>query len=393
MKISQVHVPLGETAGEPSRLSRRGLAGLVACALVLPAFGAPVPDAAARQHAATPATAADGLAVKGVSYETGTFYPEWDGLSRPDWDAETVERDLAAIRNDLHCTAVTLFGSEVARLVDGATMALDQGLAVWIQPRLFDAERDALLDHLTEVARKAERLRADGADITLNVGVELSLFSTGIIPGATFEERIPTLLETPDQLPVYNEALNDLLASATATARDVFSGPLTYGSGEWEAVDWSGFDIVGVDLYRGAYNRETYVDSLRSYHRFGKPVVITEFGCCTYEGAEDAGGSGYAIVDWEQDPPQLNGDYVRSEVTQAETIGDLYEVEGIHGAFVYTFVEPQQTYSPDPRYDLDMASFGIVKVFPEDSGQGYGATGYWEPKEAFRVITEHFAGT
>jgi hypothetical protein len=188
--------------------------------------------------------------------------------------------------------------------------------------------------------------------------------------------------------------LNDLLVRANAAAREVFAGTVSYGSGSWEDVDWSDFDLVGVDLYRDATNRDTYVDQLRSYARHGKPVVITEFGCCAYEGAEDAGGSGYAIIDWAHDPPQLTGEYVRSEQVQAETIGnllDLFQVENVHGAFVHTFVEPGQTYSPDPRYDLDMASFGVVKTFPEGTGKGYEEAGYWEPKQAFATIADRFA--
>jgi hypothetical protein len=378
--------------GARTRLSRRALAGLAASGLALSAFGAPPATSAAAQTAATPTTSGS-LAVKGMTYDTGTYYPRWDIVTRQVWDAERVRREFATIHDELHCTAIELFGSDIDRLAEGAAIAHEQGLAVWLQPRQFDAEPDALLEQLGAVAREAERLRGEGADITLNVGVELTLFSDGIIPGATFEERIPTLLDTVDQLPTYNERLNDLLARANTAARELFAGPLTYGSGEWESVDWSDFDIVGVDLYQDQYNRDTYVERLRSYHQFGKPVVITEVGCCSYEGAEDAGGSGYAIIDWDKDPPELIGEYVRSEQVQADYIGsllDLYQEEGVHGAFVYTFVEPGQTYSPDPRYDLDMASFGIVKIFPEGTGKGYEESGYWEPKVAFHEIADRF---
>lgn len=377
--------------GNPDRITRRAAVGLVAGGV---AAAASRPTIAAARQQATPVGTPGGLAVEGISYDTGTKYPEWDVLSREEWAEETVRRDLQAIRDDLHANAVTLFGSDAGRVADGAAIASGLGLSVWIQPRMFDAEQDALLDQLGEFASEAERLRAGGVDVTLNAGVELSIFAAGIIPGATYAERIPTLLETLDQLPEYNERLNALLGSAATVARDAFDGPLTYGSGEWEGVDWTPFDIVGVDLYLHAGNREGYAEQLRSYEQFGKPVVITEFGCCAYEGADDAGGSGYAIIDWSADPPRLSGDYVRSEETQAETIGgllDLYAAEGIHGAFVYTFVEPNQTYSPDPQFDLDMASFGIVKVFPEGSGQGYAESGYWEPKAAFGAIAERFA--
>jgi len=37
--------------------------------------------------------------------------------------------------------------------------------------------------------------------------------------------------------------------------------------------------------------------TFRGYVRFGKPVAITEFGCCTYAGALAAGGAGWLILD------------------------------------------------------------------------------------------------
>jgi hypothetical protein len=189
--------------------------------------------------------------------------------------------------------------------------------------------------------------------------------------------------------------LNDLVASATAVAREVFGGSITYSSGSWEELDWSGLDYVGVDYYMDAGNRSTYVDDLRAYHQHGKPIVITEFGCCCYEGAEDAGGSGFDIVDWEKSPPELKGDFVRNEQVQADYIANLieiYEGEGVHGAFVYTFLE-ESPHSPDPRYDLDMASFGIVKIYPEESEKSYASTGYWEPKLAFDEIARIYGSS
>jgi hypothetical protein len=45
------------------------------------------------------------------------------------------------------------------------------------------------------------------------------------------------------------------------------------------------FDLVSVDAYRDAGNAAGYRDALRAYRRFGKPVAVTEFGCCTYRDA------------------------------------------------------------------------------------------------------------
>src|SRR5262249_18045284 len=169
------------------------------------------------------------------------------------------------------------------------------------------------------------------------------LFADGIIPGHSFAERINNLLSTLDQLSVYNQRLNDVLQRAVTVTRAHFSGPVTYGSGTWEAVDWRDFDYVGVDAYRDATNAANYAEIVRSYHRHGKPVVVREFGCCCYEGAADRGGMGYDIVDWSKDVPELNGDYVRNESVQATYLAELLDVfaqEDVHGAFVYTFIEP-----------------------------------------------------
>src|SRR5258708_1753382 len=95
----------------------------------------------------------------------------------------------------------------------------------------------------------------------------------------------------------FHKRLNSFLAKAAVMVREHFHGQLTYASGSWENVDWDVFDIVGIDYYREKFNKKTYREKLRTYFKHGKPVVVLEFGCCTYKGAEDKGGYGWAIVD------------------------------------------------------------------------------------------------
>jgi hypothetical protein len=49
-----------------------------------------------------------------------------------------------------------------------------------------------------------------------------------------------------------------------------------------ERVDWSVFDFVCLDYYRGKRNRHDYGARLQRHFTHGKPVIITEVGCCTY---------------------------------------------------------------------------------------------------------------
>ncbi len=174
--------------------------------------------------------------------------------------------------------------------------------------------------------------------------------------------------------------------------RQVFHGNVTYFSVPLEAVDWSLFDFVGLDIYREARIKDSFGEHVRRYLSYGKPVVIGEFGCCTYQGAENAGGMGWAIVDFVNDRLQLKGDYVRDEGLQAREITDMlgiFDTVGVHGAFAFTFVAPEMTYDPNPKYDLDMASYSLVKSYVKGHGITYTDMP-WEPKEAFKAVADYY---
>jgi hypothetical protein len=191
---------------------------------------------------------------------------------------------------------------------------------------------------------------------------------------------------------------------------------VAYASVPLETVDWGRFDVVAVDLYRDTRVRDRFTDLLGRYFTHDRAVVITEFGCCTWRGAADAGGMGWAIVDLDdaalgERPPRLNGHYVRDEVEQAEEVTELltiFDDAGVDGTFVYTFVAPTSPYSADPTYDLDMASYSLVRsygnrlgelasAFPnvpwdrDRSGKRYPDMP-WEPKHAFQAVADFYAG-
>lgn len=338
-------------------------------------------------HSAAQASTTKGLVYKGIAYDTGTNYLAGP-LSRPVWSGKAITRDLTAIRDDLRANSVSFFGTDLARLKEGAEAASALGLAVWLQPRLMEASQKAVIEHLAETARIAEALRAAGAKITLNLGCELTLFTAGLLPGATMFERMQALIKlSPDGFRRLSATLNDHLDRSRAAID--FAGPITYAAGPWEDIDWRKFDLVGLDYYRDAENSASYVSGLRRFRRFGKPIVITEFGSCAFKGAENMGGNGWSIVDYESgSEPVLKKLYERSEQVQADVITsllDLYQAEDITGAFVYQFIDVTAPHSPDPRRDLDMASYGIVKVTPEQTD---GAQ--WTPKLAFRAIAEAY---
>jgi hypothetical protein len=335
---------------------------------------------------------------KGITYDTGFFHA---GVSTHEpFDPEVVKREMRVIHDDVHCNVVRITGGNADRLKITATHAAAAGLEVWLSPFTCDLTTDELLTILADCADHAERLRKQGAEIVLLTGSELSLFTVGFLPGDRLRDRL-ALLTAPDRLrEVLAEVparINDFLGTAVALVRERFGGKISYASLPFEGVDWTPFDFISSDAgYRSVEVAARYRDDIRAFVAQGKPAAITEFGCTTHHGAADKGGHGDLIVEWGDDgrPIRLNGDYTRDEdeqVTYLRELLDIFNAEGIDTAFVNTFARYDLPYHSDPRADLDMASYGIVKVLEHRFGHTYPDMA-WEPKAAFSALADYYHG-
>jgi hypothetical protein len=329
---------------------------------------------------------------KGINYDTG-FSPG-GRISRPDFDAEIVRREMQVIASELGCTAVRISGGEPGRLSVAAELAAAAGLEVWFAPFPCELTPEQLAPLFAECAERAEHLRRSGARVVLVTGCELSLFASGFLPGADVYARIAALQAPgPELYAAYGAMtarLNRFLAETATAVKTRFGGPVTYASGMWEPVNWEPFDLVATDAYRDATNAGSFRAELRKQLGHGKPLAITEFGCCGYAGAADRGGTGWAIIDNDADPPRLDGDYVRHEAEQvryARELRAIFEDEGVDLAFWFTFAGYSLPHHADPRRDLDMASYGVVKMLEAGPPAGDHGLG-WERKLVFGALAE-----
>ncbi|QSB16163.1 hypothetical protein JQS43_07635 [Natronosporangium hydrolyticum] len=304
---------------------------------------------------------------------------------------ERAAADMCVIREELHCTAVMPIGSDLARLRAASQAALTAGLAVWIRPQRANRPVREQMAHLAGVAAMAEELRvAHPGRVTLLVGTEFSLTAPGLLPGRGEFVRIQ-IIRRPRLRRLFERRMNRrlaaLLARACEVAREHFSGPLTYGAGPWEDIDWSRFDVAGINLYRQGRDTEGYARRLRELTaRLDRPLVITEFGCGAYQGAEVRGAGSFFAVNWFADPPRLRKGIVRDESVQARYLVELlhlYQEVGVHGAFVFTFTMPDFPHHEDPAFDLDAAGFGVVRPTADLAS--------WVPKEAFHAVADQYA--
>lgn len=319
------------------------------------------------------------MRARGITYDTG-FTP--GGRStRPDFDPDAVRREIRTIAEELHCDAVRITGGDPDRLTVAARHAVDAGLEVWFSPFPSELSAAELLPYFDDCA---ERAAAVGAHVFVT-GCELSLFGPGFLPGADSFARIARLstgfAAAAAELETASAALNELLARIVARVRERFSGKVTYASGLWESIDWTPFDIVGVDAY-GDPADPAYRAGVRELLRLGKPLAATEVGCCTYRGAAERGGIGWDILDYESDPPRIRGDHLRDEdepVRYLRALFALFEEESVDTGFWFTFAGYTLPHRSDPRYDLDLASYGVCALLPD---------GTLTPKRAFHALAD-----
>ena len=373
---------------------------------------------------------------------------------RPNFDPKIVSRELEIIKNDLHCNSVRIQGLDIDRLVTASEAALSQGLEVWFSPEMWDRSQADTREYLVKAALEAEELRRryEGM-VVFSLGSELTLFMQGIVEGRNVFERLsnPKVWEM-FRSGGHNKPLNEFLEKANESVREIFHGGVTYFSVPLETVDWGAFDFLGVDLYRDSRIADQFGKIASSYLMHKKPVIIGEFGCCTYRGAEKLGGNGFNIAFGQMQDylgpvlrlpphvaemlkiiPKLDGHYIRDEGLQAREIVDQLDVlnsAGVDGAFVFTFASPNSPYNDDPRFDSDLGSYSLVKSYLEEKSAeemiqnmekqtreiagiditpeqlamfaremrkhvGVHGTTYpempWEPKESFRAVAGYYS--
>jgi hypothetical protein len=333
--------------------------------------------------------------IRGISYDTGFLNGEQS--TRQSFEPAAVRREMQVIASDLHCNAVRVYGADLDRMTTASQYAIEAGLQVWFAPYTVNLTTAEYLPYLADCAARAEQLR-DHGQVVLVAGCELTTFLRGFLPGDDLDQRLANVVAMPPSAEVMQAfaavgpRLNAFLAEAAGTVRSRFRGQLTYSAGTWENVDWRPFDIVSVDLYRDQTNAESYREQLRQYFGPGKPLVVTEFGCATYQGAADRGALGFMIVDDTGKPRELNAEYVRSESEQARYATELitiFEQEDVDGAFWFSFAGYELPHRPGSRQDLDMASYGVIKVTENGRPAQYPGLN-WEPKEAFGSLARAY---
>lgn len=338
---------------------------------------------------------------RGVVYDVGLNFTG-NGLSVETFDPKLVEYDIATIARMLHSSAIRIEGEEIERLVAASRIAHREGLSVLFNPWKMNADADELKPYYIEAAKAAEMLRQEGVDIIFVAGCEYTIFQRGIMPGETLTDRLAGigsfLSEGLAKMQQLSAQLNDILSSFVDGIRKEFKGQVTYAALTFEQIDWSLFDIVGIDHYRMAETDEQYVHHFNSFKAHNNPVFCMEVGCCAYEGAGILGAGGFMALESVNPDGTINfKDGVtpkRSETEQAdyvETQVTLLANNDADGIFVYVFSFPLYPHNKaEPNKDFDLVSFALVKTFPQSDPRS-NEMPPWAPKESFHRLASLYS--
>lgn len=123
----------------------------------------------------------------------------------------------------------------------------------------MNVDVDETRAYFEKAADAAEQLRNEGVDIILVADCEYTIFSKWVFPSGSFNGRGAwlgaqliggcTLKNLPETVREKSTNLNEILRSFTAMIHNKLAEPLIYSAGTWETVDWSIFDIFGIDYY------------------------------------------------------------------------------------------------------------------------------------------------
>ena len=329
------------------------------------------------------------MRAKGITYDTG--FIRTGRISRERFDPEVVRRELAIIRDDLHCNAVQVVGGDPSGWSWLPATPPDSGWRCGSRPSPgTDPRRDPVAVHRLRPAGRAaaaggsrgrvrRRRRADHHEPGIRAGGHPRRSGSAAAGRAW----------PPRRLAEVSARFDDFLGRAVAEIRECFAGRITYAAIPFERIDWTPFDFVSVELIRSAEVADQYRDGVRNLVAGGKPVAITGFGAATYRGARRRGAAQWRSSSTTRTPSTRSGWTGSTSGTRpakprtSRAAGDLrHRRRRQHLRFLFALGNLPHRPDGDPRDDLDLASPAIVKTLEGRHGDTYPDM-TWEPKAAF----------
>jgi len=284
-----------------------------------------------------------GLKYKGICYCAGKVTPELASYLTPSRDE--MDEQLSTIHDELGCNAIIIMaGADYEdNLIECGRMAIGKGFhRVYILPRYFHHSIDETVDRIARFAPRVRALREASEVIHFMVGHELSLEISGIVPGDNWFERLDYCIKNPDWMDRVRATFPGMFKDIIAACEGKYGYKISYAAimyAEIDAVPWSDpvFESVGIDAdimpALGVTDERIFSQLSELKRKFGKPVIVPDFACMTYTGADQYDGA-VLWKSWESGPydEDAQAKFIKSSC-------DVYNRAKIEGCFYYQYNE------------------------------------------------------
>jgi len=233
---------------------------------------------------------------KGITYFAGPVTSEWSSAPSP--SIEEMNEQLDTIHEDLGCNAIIVCGGkdDENKVIECGKLAIGKKFdRIYIQPRYVNSTVEETIENIEKFAPKVRELREMSEAIVYSVGHEFTL-ETAII-GKTFWERYNYQVKGGGWDKI-RSTLPGMFKKIVQVCKENYGYAITYASipvWEHDLVPWSDpiFESVGVDiniLPSVGWTEDWNLSFLDQMKRLGKPVIATDWGVFSYEGADEFGG-------------------------------------------------------------------------------------------------------
>jgi len=274
---------------------------------------------------------------KGMNYAAARTGPEFSSIPTPSRDE--MDEQLDTIHNELGCNAIIVQAGDgyEDNLIECSKLALQKGFdRTYAYVRYMNSTLDQTVEKVGRLAARVRSLRETSDSFVWMIGCEFGVSMSGIIPGDTWFDRVRYQLDHKDWWDLVQAKEPEIWRRILPVVKSNYGYPVAYAAATWEIplVPWSdpSFGEVSPQLYIHDSIGQTEswaLNQLSSLKRFGKPVIVSEFGCNTYTGAGTLAG---APLFMKQNPYDED-----EQANYIEKYCNMLNKANINGAFLYMY--------------------------------------------------------
>jgi len=233
---------------------------------------------------------------KGMDYAAGRAAPELNATPTTIPSQDELDEQLDTIHNELGCNAISVWAGDgyEDNLIEACKLAMQKGFdRIYVLPKYMHFTVDEIAEKLENLAPRITSLRETSDKIVWAIGNEFTYCVKDLIPGDTLKSQQAWVGQHHDDyILAQQNNIPQIFERILPVIKGTYDYPVAYNAepNEIDLVPWSDtiFESVGWNAYLApqfGIDEKFLINKFSQLGRFGKPIIVSEFGSETYTGA------------------------------------------------------------------------------------------------------------